>query len=157
MIEPEDALRQVQALDPHLRREAYYGERSVFYNPGGVAPLGVIVASVKERHGPNDSAARLSRPGVYCFAFGMPRDAFVERFGGPPRRPPKGAAVELPGFDVTRLDELVPHPVYAWMCWVQVLSPRKATFDGLGPLLAASLDLARARWNRHHSHRGAPS
>jgi Family of unknown function (DUF6194) len=49
----------------------------------------------------------------------------------------------LPGFDLARLDELMPHPVYAWMSWVQILSPTPARYDPLRPLLAQSLDFAR--------------
>ena len=60
-LPPDDALERLLAFDGELRLEAYYGERSVFYNPRGVAPLGAIFASVKERDGPNDAAARLRR------------------------------------------------------------------------------------------------
>ena len=154
-LSPGETLERLLALDSELRLKAYYGERSVFYNPRGAAPLGVIFASVKERDGPNDAAARLSRPGVWRLAFGMSREAFAERFGGLPARPPKGRAVALPGWDLARLDELTPHPVYAWMGWVQILSPSLASFERLQPLLAESLDLARARWHhrgRHASH-----
>jgi hypothetical protein len=152
---PAEALDRLLAFDGELRLEAYYGERSVFYNPRGLAPLGVLFASVKERDGPNDAAARLSRPGVWRLAFAMSTEAFAARFGGVPARPPKGRAVALPGWDVTRLDEVTPHPVYAWMGWVQVLSPSLESFERLEPLLAQSLDLARARWHhrgRHASH-----
>lgn len=151
-MSPDEAIERLLAFDRELRLEAYYGERSVFYNVGGVAPLGVIFASVKERDGPNDAAARLWRPGVWRLAFGMSAEAFAARFGGVPARPPKGRAVALPGWDLTRLDELTPHPVYAWMGWVQILSPSRASFEGLQPLLARSLDLARARWHDRRRH-----
>ena len=154
-VSPDEAPDRLLAFDAELRSEAYYGERSVFYSPRGVAPLDVILASVKERDGPNDAAARLSRPGVWRLAFGMSREAFAARFGGMPTRPPKGCSVALPGWDVARLDELTPHPVYAWMGWVQILSPSRASFERLQPLLAQSLDVARARWHhrgRHASH-----
>jgi hypothetical protein len=153
-VSPGEVLERLLAFDDELRLEAYYGERSVFYNPGGVAPLGVIFASVKERDGPNDAASRLSRPGVWRLAFGMPGEAFVARFGPVPARPPKGRAVSLPGWDVTRLDELTPHPVYAWMGWVQILSPSRASFETLQPVLGQSLDLARARWHDRGRHAG---
>ena len=110
---------------------------------------------MKERDGPNDAAARLSRPGVWRLAFGMPAEAFAERFGPMPARPPKGRAVALPGWDLTRFDQLTPHPVYAWMGWVQILSPSGASFERLEPLLAQSLVRARKRWHhrsRHASH-----
>jgi hypothetical protein len=102
-----------------------------------------------------DAVARLSRPGVWRLAFAMPAEAFAARFDGIPARPPKGRAVALPRWDLTRLDELAPHPVYAWMGWVQILSPSRASIDGLQLVLAQSLDLARARWHdrgRHASH-----
>jgi hypothetical protein len=148
MMDPEDILRDLLALDPALRRERYYGERAVFYNPGGTAPLGVIFASVKDRDGPNDRAARLSRRGIYRLAFGLTRPTFARLFGAVPRRPPKGRAVTLPGYDLTHIDQLTPHPVYAWMSWVQILSPTATRFASLEALLGESLELARERWSR---------
>ena len=156
-LSPEEALDRLLALDAELRLKAYYGERSVFYNPGDVAPLGVIVASVKDRDGPNDRRAQLSRPDVYRFAFGMSPSSFERRFGAIPARPPKGGVVDLSAFDLTQLDELVPHPVYAWMSWVQILSPSARSFASLQPLLAEALDLAKVRWRRHHPDDAAPA
>jgi hypothetical protein len=84
-LEPEELLSDLLGLDPGLRREIYYGERSIFFNPGGVAPLGTIFASVKERDGPNDKAAKLARQGVYRLAFCLTPGRFAECFGQPPR------------------------------------------------------------------------
>jgi hypothetical protein len=56
----EDVLREHVALDPARTCQRYYGERAVFYNPGRAAPLGVIVASVKDHDGPSDRRANLS-------------------------------------------------------------------------------------------------
>jgi hypothetical protein len=145
-LEPEEVLIDLLGFDPGLRREAYYGERSIFYNPGGVAPLGTIFASVKDRDGPNDKAARLSREGVYRLAFCLSLERFAERFGPPPRRPPKGSSVDLGGYDLTRLGELMPHPVYAWMRWVQILSPSQPRYEALKPLLAESLAVVKTKW-----------
>jgi hypothetical protein len=148
VFEPEELLSDLLGFDRGLRREAYYGERSIFYNPGGVAPLGTIVASVKDRDGPNDRASRLSRPGVYRLAFSLTPDRFAERFGQPPRRPPKGGTVDIAGYDLTRLGELTPHPVYAWMRWVQILSLSRPHYESLKPLLAESLEVVKARWTK---------
>src|SRR5215218_2030896 len=147
-LEPEEILRELLELDAGLRVEPYYSERAIFYNPGVVAPPGTIFSSVKDHDGPNDSASRLSRPGVYRFAFGMTAESFERHFGTPPRRPGKGERLALPEHDVSRLDSLTPHPVYAWMRWVQILAPNAASFAGLRPLLAESLDAVRAKWNR---------
>ncbi len=147
-LEPEAILRDLLGLDPGLGRERYWGEDSVFYNPGGVAPLGVIFASIKDHDGANDSSAKLSRAGVYRFAFCLAPGTYERLFGEVPARPPKGGVVELADYHPTRLDELMPHPVYAWMRWVQILAPTAARFEPLRPLLAESLELVRARWRR---------
>jgi hypothetical protein len=147
-LEAEELLSELLGLDPGLRRQAYYGERSIFYNPGGVAPLGTIFASVKDRDGPKDKAAKLSREGVYRLAFCLTPDRFTERFGQRPRRPPKGGVVDLAGHDLTRLGELTPHPVYAWMRWVQVLSPSRPQYESLKPLLAESLEAVKVKWTQ---------
>ncbi len=148
VIESEEILRGLLGLDAALRLERYWGERSIFYNPGGTAPLGVIFASIKDHDGPNDRSAALSRAGVYRFAFGMAPAAYADRFGDPPARPPKGGVVTLPGYDPTRLGELMPHPVYAWMGWVQILAPTAAEFEPLRPLLDEALELVRTKWKR---------
>ncbi len=147
---PDAILDQLQALDENLGIEAYYSERSLFYNPGRSAPLGVIFASLKDHDGPNDTSSALSRPGVYRFAFQMPADRYHDLFGPPPPRPPKGGVVAYE-FDPTELDRVLPHPVYAWMRWVQVLSPSAATFDALRPALEESLDTVRAKWRRRQT------
>ena len=147
-LDPDAILRELVQLDPGLRVKPYYGERAIFYNPGGVAPLGTIFCAIKDHDGPNDTASRLSRPDVYRFAFAMAPASFDRRFGPPPRRPAKGESLALPEHDLARLDALTPHPVYAWMRWVQILSPSAARFAELRPLLAESLDVVRAKWRR---------
>jgi Family of unknown function (DUF6194) len=91
VIDPEQILRELLALDPALRRERYHGERAIFYNPGGAAPLGVIFATIKDRDGPNHREAQLSRAGVYRFGFGLTRDSFARLFGEAPARPRRAA------------------------------------------------------------------
>ena len=150
-LAPEEILDHLLGLDSALRIEPYWGERSIFYNPGGVAPLGVIFASVKDHDGPNDASANLSRPGVYRFAFGMAAGTYEERFGDPPPRPAKGAVVQLDGYDPERIGRLMPHPVYAWMRWVQILSPGRADYSEMQPALAESLDVVRLKWRRRAS------
>jgi hypothetical protein len=148
VIEPEEVLDHLLGLDHAVHLERYYGERSVFYNPGRAAPLGVIFASVKEQDGPNDRRSDLSRDGVYRLALGITHTTFRELFGEVPRRPSKGDVVALDGFDLTRPNEITPHPVYAWMSWVQILSPSRERFAALGPLVDEALGLARERWGR---------
>ena len=56
--------------------------------------------------------------------------------------------VDLGGYDLTRLGELLPHPVYAWMRWVQILSPSRPHHESLKPLLAESLEAVKAKWTQ---------
>ena len=42
-----------------------WGERGIFYNPGGKLKRGVYVLTVKEQNGENDKSSRLDREGVY--------------------------------------------------------------------------------------------
>jgi hypothetical protein len=147
-IEPEQVLRDLLGLDPGLRRERYWGEDSLFYNPGRVAPLGVIFASIKDHDGANDRSAELSRADVYRFAFCLAPASYARLFGEVPARPPKGGVVDVADYDPTRLNELMPHPIYAWMRWVQILAPTLAELDALRPLLNESLELVRAKWKR---------
>ena len=145
VIEPRGIFERVLVLDPGLGLEDYYSERSVFYNPARRAPLGTIVVSVKDHDGPNDAKSRLSREGVYRLAFQLSRDAFTEHFGSIPARPPKGEFVRTQ-HDPSVLHELTPHPVYAWMRWVQVLCPTRAQFGTLIPLVEASVESVKATW-----------
>jgi hypothetical protein len=151
VLDPGAILSDLVELDPGLGIEPYWGERSIFYNPGRAAPLGVIFASVKDHDGENDRSAELSRDGVYRFAFCMPPDAYAERFGATPARPAKGQVVDLADYDPTRIGELMPHPVYAWMRWVQILAPTASEFERLRPLLDESLELVRLRWRRRRA------
>lgn len=144
---PSAIITELLSLDPGVRLERYYGERSLFYNPGRRAPLGVIFASIKEDDGPNDKASRLSRPNVYRLAFQLTPDDYASRFGPPPRRPPRGGVVAL-DFDFAALGRLTPHPVYAWMRWVQILAPTRGQFGAVLPRLEESLALAVAKSKR---------
>ncbi len=40
----------------------------------------------------------------------------------------------------------MPHPVYAWMRWVQILSPTREQYGSLRPHLEQSLALVKAKW-----------
>ena len=146
-IVPPEIVAELLHLDPDLRIETYYSEQALFYNPRGAAPLGVIFAAIKDHDGPNDRASRLSRPGVFRLAFQLAPAEFAARFGAVPARPPRGGVVALDS-DSAALNRLTPHPVYAWMRWVQILSPTPQEFDALRPLLEESLALVRAKWRR---------
>jgi hypothetical protein len=112
-----------------------WGERACFYNPDGQFANGVYFLTIKERDGANDRASALDRPGVWRMNFGLTKPDYAELFGPRPLRPAKGGVIEGP-WDFTRLDELMPHPIYGWMGWVCVLSPTQDTFERCKPILS---------------------
>jgi hypothetical protein len=81
-----------------------------------------------------DSASQLNRPGVFRLNIGVGKETFRALFG------------EVPATaDHAALDTLMPHPVYAKMCWVSVINPSAKTFETVKPLIAEALSLARSR------------
>lgn len=131
---PDDVVRALRDDFAGLVPKVTWGETSLFLNPGAKLAHGVYFATVKEHDGANDTASALDRHGVFRLSFGLTPAAYEALFGPRPPRPAKGAAVGT-GHDFTTVDELTPHPVYAWMGWVQVLSPTRSTFHELRPLL----------------------
>ena len=135
--------REFQDLVP----KATWGETSLFYNPGNALKNGVYFATIKEHDGENDKASHLDREGVFRLSFGLTPASYEELFGLRPPRPDKGGVVPT-GHDFTALNELMPHPVYAWMGWVQVLSPTDQTMRDLTLLLTKAHEKARAGFTR---------
>ena len=124
-----------------------WGETSLFYNPNNVLKSGVYFATIKEHDGENDQASFLDRESVFRLSFGLPPARYEERFGPRPERPAKGAIVTTE-HDFTALNKLTPHPVYAWMGWVQVLSPTEPTMAELRPLLDEAYEKARTTFEK---------
>lgn len=133
--------RLADAYDDVVLVEAW-GERGLFYNPRQALARGTYFVTVKDHDGPNDRASNLDREGVYRVNLGVDEATYRRLFGDPPARPPKGESVDT-GHDFTRLDEVLPHPVYAWANWLCVLSPSEETLEELWPLVDAAY--ARAR------------
>ncbi len=44
------------------------------------------------------------------------------------------------GHDFTQLNVVMPHPIYAWMGWIQVLNPSEETFESMQSLFVDSYD-----------------
>jgi hypothetical protein len=152
---PDDVLAALTTRFAGLVPKATWGETSLFYNPDGVLPNGVYFCTVKEHDGANDRASQLDRPGVFRLAVGLPPGRYEQMFGPRPARPPKGGVV-LTADDFTATDVLMPHPVYAWMGWVQVLSPSAATFAEMQQLLADAYALAVEKYDAVLAKRAGP-
>jgi hypothetical protein len=140
----EDIKTWVTEHYPGVICKQAYAETTFFYNPGGKRPNGVYFLTLKEKNGPNDRASNLDRPGVFRVAFKPFPKTYERLFGKKPKRPEKGKPVSL-AIDFTQTDAVTPHPVYAWMGWVQVLSPSRERFEAFAPLIQESYEQAVAK------------
>lgn len=121
------------------------GAVSFSYNPARVPSAGVFFATLKSKNDPYDDVSALDRPGVFRLNLGLTEAAYRALFGALPSRPTADDVIETT-HDFTRLDVLLPHPVYAYLGWVCVLSPSDATFETVKPLLADAYALAVSRY-----------
>ncbi|MEE9392372.1 MAG: DUF6194 family protein [Planctomycetota bacterium] len=125
--------------------KAVWGETSFFYNPGQAMAHGVYFCTIKEQDGVNDQSSDLDRPGIYRVAIGLRPNSYAGLFGEKPKRPAKGHIVDT-GHDFALVDELMPHPVYAWMNWVQILNPSVEKFAEIKSLVAEAHRLATKKF-----------
>jgi hypothetical protein len=138
-LHPAEIVESLTGQFEGLVSKASWGETSLFYNPDLALPNGVYFCAIKEHDGANDKASALDRHGVFRMALGLTVKNYEQLFGSRPTRPAKGATVKT-GHDFTRLDVVMPHPIYAWMGWVQVLNPSAETFASMQQLLVDSYD-----------------
>ena len=72
---------------------------------------------------------------------GVPKSVFLAHFHALPERPAKGGFVSG-NYDFTAINQLLPHPIYAWMGWMCVLNPSESMFEQCKQLLQAAYDKA---------------
>lgn len=133
-MQSDEVIERVLAAYDGIVAATAWGERALFYNPGRRLARGTYFLTVKERDGENDRGSALDRDGVFRVGIGVRPSTYERLFGDRPSRPPQGGVVAVDQ-DLTALDTLLPHPVYAWTGWVCVLSPSEATFEELRPLV----------------------
>ena len=119
----------------------------MFYNPGNLLPNGVYFCTIKEHDGANDTSSNLDRHNVYRVAIGVGPTSYTRLFGPRPARPSKGGIVAT-GDDFAILNVLMPHPIYAWMGWAQILSPTVETYAEVFPLIADAHGLAVTKFDK---------
>jgi len=146
-IRIDDIVAHVRTAHEGVTDGTNWGERGLFYNPGGRLPKGTYVLTFKEKDSENDKASNVDRPGVYRLNLGLSKPTFTTLFGAIPRRPPAGGIINT-GHNFAALDTLTPHPHYGWLAWMCVLNPSPPTFEALKPLIGESVALAKARFER---------
>jgi hypothetical protein len=143
----DEIIARVTARHPVLAEDKNWGERALFFNPERRLPKGVYVLTFKERDGPNDSASHLDRGGLFRLNIGLTRPDYLQLFGPPPLRPAAGQTVDT-GHDFTLPDTVMPHPVYAWMSWIAVISPSDETLCALMPRIDAAVEQAETKFSQ---------
>ena len=144
---PAEIIYYCQQQLPGVINATNWGEEGIFYNPNHTLKKGVYILTIKEKDGDNDKASNLNRPGIFRVNLGIRKPTFTDMFGPIPKRPPASGVVEM-DYDFTTLDVIMPHPVYAWMGWVGVLSPSEKTFDRLKPLIQESYEYAQEKFKK---------
>lgn len=146
-MSPEDIVQKLSSELDGVVPKSSWGETSLFYNPGDLLPNGVYFCTIKEKNGDNDKSSELDRDSVFRVSIGVGQPNYEKHFGARPKRPAKGYIVNT-GHDFTQLDKLMPHPIYAWMSWVQILSPSKASFEEILPLIKDAHASAVVKFNK---------
>lgn len=95
----------------------------------------------------HDRASDLSSRGAFRLNIGVSRETYEARFGPPPAGPIQADPIDT-GHDYTRIDVLMPHPIYSPLHWVCVVNPSVATFEALQPLLEEGHAIAGGRRER---------
>jgi hypothetical protein len=131
----------------HLAVKKTWGETSLFFDPNEVSAHGSYFVTIKESDGANDQASNLDRDGIFRVSFGVSRNSYEALFGPKPPRPTKGEVIQT-GHDFTQTNLLMPHPIYAWMHWVQVLNPSQETWNSNQNLIQESYELSKARFEK---------
>ena len=98
------------------------------YNPQNQFKLGAYVLTFKIKDGENDYASKIDRGNIFRLNMKISKKTFINLFGTIPKRPFAGGVVDL-NYDFTRLNELMPHPVYGWISWICILNPSEVTLN----------------------------
>lgn len=146
-MQPKHIVKRITDEFEGVIPKSSWGETSLFYNPGKALPNGVYFCTIKEKNGDNDKASDLDREGVFRLSIGISKETYEKHFGSRPKRPPKGGIIDT-GHDFTALNKLMPHPIYGWMSWVQVLNPSESTFEDLLTLITEAYSNAVIKFNK---------
>ena len=144
---PEQIIDEITMRFADLSVKSTWGETSIFFNPGKRLKNGAYFLTLKESDGENDKSSQLYRKGIFRVSFGISSHSYEKLFGDKPPRAEKGGIVKT-GHDFTKVNTLMPHPIYAWMHWVQILSPESDKWNSLQDLLAESYKSAKTRFEK---------
>jgi hypothetical protein len=151
---PQKIINAVVSQCDGVIPKASWGETALFYNPNNVLPNGVYFCTLKEKNGENDKASNLYREGVFRLSIGLGKVAYESLFGARPPRPSKGGIITT-GHDFAECNVLMPHPIYGWMAWAQILNPSEATFADMFGLIINAHGQAVVKFDKNIAKRRA--
>ena len=146
-MKPESIIKHIAEKFHGVVPKSSWGETSLFYNPGKALPNGVYFCTIKEKNGENDKSSELDRAEIFRVSIGINKSSYEKLFGLKPPRPAKGGIINT-GHDFTALNTLMPHPIYGWMNWVQILNPNEAAFTEILPLIEEAYASAVVKFNK---------
>ena len=155
-MQPKNIVENIVTEFDGVIPKASWGETSLFYNPGQVLPNGVYFCTIKEKNGDNDKASGLDREGIYRLSIGISKESYESLFGTRPKRPSKGGIIDT-GHDFTVPNVLMPHPIYGWMSWVQILSPSEDKFNEILGLIGEAHKNAVGKFNKKTANKSNQS
>ena len=133
-MQPKEIIEVIEGKFEGVVSKPSWGETSLFYNPENKLPNGVYFCTIKEKDGDNDKSSNLDRTGVYRLSLGIGKDVYEQLFGARPKRPNKGGIIDT-RHDFTESNVLMPHPIYGWMSWVQIINPSESKFEEILELI----------------------
>jgi len=123
------------------------GNYYFFYNPDS-PPDYMLPFTTLMTNDFNDKASDLDRPDIYRLNIGVSRATYQSLFG----HHPDGTDVTGTVYDFSRLDQLMPHPVYAQQYWLCVLNPGPVIFETVKGLLAQAYQRAVDRRHKRNAN-----
>ncbi len=129
-MEIHELIQRFKLQYPSLSENKNWGEQGLFYNPQEKFAKGAYVLTFKEKDGKNDAASHLNVASKYRLNLKISKKTFIKLFNTIPKRPPAGGVIEGE-YDFTKIDEVMPHPVYGWMTWVCIINPTMKTIESM--------------------------
>ncbi len=134
MIDETYVVEYIQNSFQDVETTLAYGYTMFFYRTDRILSFATLISSDYEY----DRISNLDRPGVFRLNIGVSKGTFQTLFGK--------ARVDVNDYDFTALDVIMPHPDYAQQHYICVLSPGKATFERISPLLKEAYGIAVRRY-----------
>jgi hypothetical protein len=123
--------------------EIAWGDYFFYFAPDGQVPSSTQpFATIVTKDYPGDTRSELDGAGRWRVNIHVGSARFEELIG---QRPRDAAADEIAARDFAAPDVVLPHPVYAALGWVAVVSPGDKTTAIVLDLLRAAYDNAKAR------------